>query len=285
MGEPGGTDNELLSPKRAEALSLLQQETPSASRQAEKRFREMSPLEVASNDLIKGLQPAIERIVTQMMPQLVKAITTSLTEEIKKRVNAEISSVKKEAAIVKNDLLTLATRTEINHLADLDCLEQYNRRDNLIMNGLEESEDEDLQGKIKDLANTMDIKVRSSDISIAHRLPARRGQSCRPVIVRFCRRQKKVDIMRSKRKLISSQVFIEEDLTGPRRKKIMALKHTDNIEPVWTVEGNICFLYKNQQYGARKTIKDLCELAAVEGWRHHVLDMFNRRIDLPDAAN
>ncbi|KAK8392392.1 hypothetical protein O3P69_014628 [Scylla paramamosain] len=59
-----------------------------------------------------------------------------------------------------------------------DKLEQYSRKENLRILGLEEEEDETegiLEAKIIELARDIDVKFKTDDISVAHRLGKRRG--------------------------------------------------------------------------------------------------------------
>ena len=75
--------------------------------------------------------------------------------------------------------------------------------------------------KVLSVASEMGALVEKSVISIAHRLPGR-NSNARPMIVRFCRRVSKVELLRKKRNFNQSQsmssVKVSEDLTVPRLK-------------------------------------------------------------------
>ena len=65
----------------------------------------------------------------------------------------------------------------------------------------------------------MGVTLKPDDISISHRLPANAGE-CRPLIVKFVRRSKKVNMMRRKRALRENPsrrgVYVNDDLTRQR---------------------------------------------------------------------
>ena len=93
-----------------------------------------------------------------------------------------------------------------------ELLEGYNRRDIVRIIGLPEVKRTADNGqrifgdynqsieKVLSVASEMGAQVEKSDISIAHRLPGR-NSNARPMIVRFCRRVSKVELLRKKRNL------------------------------------------------------------------------------------
>ena len=60
--------------------------------------------------------------------------------------------------------------------------------------------------KVFALTNTLETRVDVKDISIAHRLPSRKGQM-NPIIVKFSWRVAKIDVLRKKK------VFLKKDVT------------------------------------------------------------------------
>lgn len=83
-----------------------------------------------------------------------------------------------------------------------DKMEQYSRRENLRISGWEEEEDESeevLEAKVIEHADTIGVKIEQDDISVVHRL-GRPREGGRPVIVRFCHRKKRNEIMQNEKK-------------------------------------------------------------------------------------
>ena len=64
----------------------------------------------------------------------------------------------------------------------------------------------------------------------------------RPIIVRFVRRDTKIDMMRKKKTLRTidryRNTFVNDDLTPLRSKMLRALKHDEEVKRVWTIDGS-----------------------------------------------
>ena len=95
-------------------------------------------------------------------------------------------------------------------------MEQYGRRDNIRIFGVPETPEEDPYEKVVQVAAQTGVQIRSEDISVCHRLPARSGP--KPLIVKFVRRQVKSMVMAGKKTLReqNSNVYINDDLTPLR---------------------------------------------------------------------
>lgn len=124
-----------------------------------------------------------------------------------------------------------------------DKLEQYSRRDNLRISGLEEDAgetEEVLEAKVIELAEGIGVKLKPEEISIAHRLGKPRDGG-RPLIVRFCHRKKRNEMITNKKKLKGSQrkVYINEDLTSLRATMMSLVKEQETVKNVSTRDGNI----------------------------------------------
>lgn len=96
-----------------------------------------------------------------------------------------------------------------------DRLEHYMRRNNLRHVGLTDEKDESeevIQVKKTELAADMGVTVKPRDTSTVHSLGRRRDRS-RPVIVRFCHRKKRNEVMNKKKELKNNgrNTFVNED--------------------------------------------------------------------------
>ena len=116
--------------------------------------------------------------------------------------------------------------------AKLDEQDQYVRRESLIFSG--ESvpawkQTEDCTDIITNLVGDKlgaDISITSKDVSVAHRLgpkPARTPDR-RSIIIRFCRRNLKYEILNKARSSKPSGLFINESLTPTRQKVTSAIR-------------------------------------------------------------
>ena len=117
---------------------------------------------------------------------------------------------------------------------DNDKLEQYSRKENLCISGIAEETNETdgiLEAKIIELAGDMGVELKSEDISVAHRI-GKPKEGGRPVIVRFCQRKKKNEVMCNKKKLKGKErkVHVNEDLTSLRAKIMKVTKEQESVK-------------------------------------------------------
>ena len=158
----------------------------------------------------------------------------------------------------KEEISKLEKREALRTLSEAELLESYNRRDNVKIIGLSETLSNDGKreqvettiNKVINFGDAIDAKITHTDISIAHRLPIRSGRD-KPVIVRFSRRIKKIDLLRKKRTLSQINGFgdvnIFEDLSTARVNFLRIMKTDERIQSTWTREGTIYFIWKEDQ--------------------------------------
>lgn len=178
------------------------------------------------------LMPGIANIITVA----VSAAVTNAVKECTERLVNHSGKVQKCCLINKYEN---------------DKLEQYTRRDNLCIFGIEEEEDENeeiLEAKLIELTAKMGVKVEPNDISVVHRL-GKAGTRNRAVIARFCRRKKRNEIMQNKKVLKQKkiEVFFNEDLTQLRATMCKMLREKEGVESVTTRDGKILAWLTNKE--------------------------------------
>lgn len=102
-------------------------------------------------------------------------------------------------------------------------LQRELKKNNLIIFGLEEEEEEDLLSKIIDLFNTtLKLKVTESDINNVFRF-GRKNKS-RPILVKFITCYKKTAVLKQGSLLKTTQISISNDLIKEDREKQKVLR-------------------------------------------------------------
>jgi len=117
----------------------------------------------------------------------------------------------------KHEIINRKSNMEIAR--KLDQIEQYERLDAVRVYGLEESEEEDAGDLVaKFFTKELKVKVSKQDINIAHRLgPVSADSKPRPMIVKFLRREQRLQVLRSRKSLKGrANLAISPDLTRPR---------------------------------------------------------------------
>ena len=122
---------------------------------------------------------------------------------------------------------------------EADAIEQYGRRENIRIHGLEEVQGEDPYKTVTDLAESCGVPLKREEISVCHRLPTKEG--VKPLIVKFVRREKKIDVMYCKKKLKEQKrrIFLNEDVTPLRARLMSALRKLENVKNVHAVNEKI----------------------------------------------
>ena len=87
--------------------------------------------------------------------------------------------------------------TRLSKLFLSDANEHYGRRGKVRIFGVEEQTGEDVYQQVVDVVKWTGVEICKSDISVCHRLPAR-GQSGKPSIAKFVRRETKLALMKKK---------------------------------------------------------------------------------------
>ena len=129
----------------------------------------------------------------------------------------------------------------------LDRQEQYIRRENILIYGVEENKDDNDDGEkvLFKIADELEIDLEDNEIQRVHRLGQKRSNNENPIIARFVSYKKRNEFFTNKRELKNIEgrqhVFVCEDLT-PLRYKL--LKYTQKscshtFTSCYTRNGNI----------------------------------------------
>lgn len=207
--------------------------------------RKLSSLETEvgrQNKCIQGLREEVNAIATHNEKQsdrleAVENDMRALRDEVK-----AINQVKENAP---RHLLVLKY--------ELDRQEQYTRKDSIRIVGLSEDENEtdaELRTKIVTLAATAGLdEMTAGDISVTHRLGARKPGSTRPVICKFTKRKLKHDLLKCKKHLKKEvgyrNVYISEDLTSIRAKMFKMIRQNEKVKSAHTRDGKIICMLKD----------------------------------------
>ena len=238
--------------------------TPGERRNTAKRpCTELSPINEneLGTDLWKRIEATIVSSVNNAMNNAIPKIIENIVCELQCTFNTMIEHAVKEAKkeIIDNvgrDIEFVDTKSEMLARCEAEQLETYNRRDNVKILGLREDLNENGQplgenldqtmNKVLALTKTLGTSVDEKDISIAHRLPSRKGQ-VKPIIVRFSRRVAKVDVLRRKKILFEqgSDIRVFEDISRPRVMFLNMMKQDNRINSAYTRDGTIFYTKKD----------------------------------------
>ena len=204
-------------------------------------------------------------IVSEILGQLIPVLTNAISTAVAASTRELLTRIAKSAQTGKVQHLQREVQL---HKFELDKLEQYSRKENIKVFGLPETEGENTNEKVVNLAREMGLEIGTRDISISHRIRGAAGKP-RPIIVKFVRRETKAQVMKHKRNLKKKpefrDVFINDDLTKLRGKIMYQLKSDENIIKQWSVDGKIFCVMKEGNREIKKTIDSPEDLSKL-GW-------------------
>lgn len=209
-------------------------------------------------EVVKALQPMIVQCVTSAVTQAVTILADKFVADMKAINNSTVSSLKQQLK-----------QKSYQH----DRLEQYTRRDNIRIKGISYADNENTNDIVMKLASDIGVELSKDDISTSHRLGVTRDNAKpSPIIVRFSKRDKKVELLKNKRN-IRRGVYIEEDLTKLRRNIAYEVRKDSNTSRTWTIDGKICALVKEDGNEVKKVFETPDDLYKL-GWNEARLEAF-----------
>ena len=142
----------------------------------------------------------------------------------------------------------------------LNDMEQYSRKTNIRINGIPETgyeTAEDTTLKVIDTLNKTlkDINVQNEHINIAHRLGKKKTTVPRQIIVKFHSRMKRDELLKKRRELKGTNIYISEDLTPINQQVLACLrkKMPDEVEQSWSNRGRLYYKTRSD----KDTIKEV----------------------------
>ena len=260
-------------PKKQKTMTTFVTNSQNENRDAsgssiEKRLEEIS--NKLSNVLTKDDSTFIKEIIRETVEQLKDNLLGNVIRRIE-ILESDVFDQKREIEMLKKENETKSKLIEqlksqnaslehkkadqsMNHDEFANNTEQYSRRNNLRIAGIPEDQDRQssvsVANKVVTLVNEhLGIAIEPNDIDIAHRLGKFKPNCNRPVIVRFVRRQTKIDIMRKAKLFKGSSIFVNEDLTKLNAEVLasLRLKQPSSVEKSWSYEGKIYALFKGNE--------------------------------------
>ena len=215
------------------------------------------------------LQITIGSKITKAINKLNEAITVNLEnnkDEIIQSSNNEVSSIQNRVDKLESQVYLLEDAL-INNEIKINNTDQYSRRNNIVIQGITQSiKYTDLEDKVINVLDKVNVKVTKNDIEACHRL----GDS-RKTIVRFVNRKHSLEALKHKKMLISV------DLTSiglDKNKNLFCIKTSDYnnkiafhypgfrrkrlIDSMWAYSRKV--FIKIQDNGNKEKIKHLSQL-------------------------
>lgn len=216
------------------------------------------------DDILKSLTNRIE-IVEGDLHSRAKEIEGLQKEVASLKVTCE--EQKTENKSLRTEIETKVEKNEKLIQQNVNELEQYERRNNIRISGIRDSEDERTCFQTMEVVclelnkHMAGLHISPNDIDIAHRLGKYKHDKNRNIIVRFVSRAMKIRVFKHRKELKNVDIYVNEDLTKLNQDVLTSVrvKQKDVIEQAWSFEGKI---YAKSKVGETRQIK----FAEYETW-------------------
>ena len=147
-------------------------------------------------------------------------------------------------------LLQMIVETSEKTEERLSELEQYSRRNCILIHGVEEGNQEEnlIPTVLKIFNEKLDLDIKKHQIDRTHRIGAKRTMAeitkkgHRAIVVKFVSYEQRSEVFNNKRKLKGSNLVISESLTRQRLDLLKCAKEKFDKNNVWTHDGKIVVL-------------------------------------------
>ena len=214
---------------------------------------------VAVHDIVKAVMAEMAPLFERTIKAAVATAIEAMLPQLEASIVAENERLSKEVGHLRSALQSQAF--------ELDRLAQYSRRENVRLHGIPETADENTNDVVITLASDMGVHIDEHNICISHRLQKSRSMQERPIIVRFVRRDTKTDMMRKKKTLRT----IDRYRNPLRSKMLRALKHDEEVEHVWTIDGSFHCIVMEGNVEVKKRLDSPDDLFKL-GWSEQKME-------------
>ena len=233
-------------------------------------------------DQLLSIEPSLTKANQKIVPTLIKLFSDfkeTLFHDLQDKFDRMVVALKEECTTVcnlKNEKIDRledhckSLQEKVAKLEEkLEDEDAYIRRENLIVSGTAVVEFKENENCVEILRNVfrekLNVEVRKEDISVSHRLgrkPAAQGPDRRSLVVKFCRRDLKRDLLQACRRKKPENLYLNESLTPLRQKIAGALRRARKERPnvvsgTTTIDGRVFVWIKNGANDLRHCVNSI----------------------------
>lgn len=201
-------------------------------------------------DMVNSLKESIVTLINARFDEFNEKIT-KISHNVE-TIKTSMSELKAENETLKTECLNLKTEN-IKYRNELNNLNQYSQIDNLEINGIPETQNENIYEILQCVAKKINVPFSRDQVSIAHRIPTLKDK-IKPIICKFIQRQTKMKWLAAAKetrtihttdlhqRLAPGIVYINEHLTQLNKNilwRARELKKQGKIEFVWVKDSKL----------------------------------------------
>lgn len=227
-----------------------------------------------SGDMENSLKTIISEVIRSLQPVLVDCVSIAVSKAVSslsKQVVETVKSQYEESGVIADLKNQIKLQTY-----QLDRMEQYTRRENIRITGIPYEDGEDTTEKVIKTAREIGVTLTREDVSVSHRVGRTNQEAQRPIIARLSRREKKVELMKNKKKL-GRGLYMDEDLTRTRNRMLYEIRKHPQTTKTWTIDGKIFAVISDEGEESRKVFETPDDLYKL-GWNETKVQLFLKGI-------
>lgn len=196
----------------------------------------------------KELRSLIHSAITEAIQSSLEKLSNTIDHHEGRIHDLECQLDKSSAEIGALNQANEKFKCDIAQLtAELNVLEQYSRRNCLRVFGIGEQSNKDTDTLIMKLTSEkLGVDLSTSDIDRSHRIGRPDSKGNRPIIVKFTNYSARSSVIKARRKLKSTGIVIQEDLTARNRELLKQTSAHPKVSSAWSLDGRIFGLVTSQ---------------------------------------
>lgn len=189
---------------------------------------------------------------------LVATTTSVVSTVLKESVHASLDEVIRENVMPLTKQIE-SLSAELNEVKmHVNENEQYSRRCNIRIFGLPELEDENCYEVVTDFCKTkLGCDFELCEIDRTHRVGRPKSGKQRAIIVKFSSYQSKIKVMKCKKNLKGTSMYVNEDLTFFNKELLNYARTELKNLSVWSTDGKILIKQQSGRIVRVKTKNDV----------------------------
>lgn len=176
-----------------------------------------------------------DEVIAKICEKLQSTLTPIIENIVENKCTAILNSVNAISKLVQDNKTCFEKYDK-----RLDELEQYSRRNNLRIFGIEEKAGEDTdQSIINFVQQKLSLTISINEIDRSHRVGLSRNGKPRAILVKFVSYRCRAEVFKRKKLLKNSPISIKEDLTIYRSNVLREAVKKFGVANVWSNDGRI----------------------------------------------
>lgn len=215
-----------------------------------------------------SLDPDILRTVSiirlYLKDEISDLVKNAVSEAVSEAMDTELQDLRDETSRLTAENTDLKTRvTKLENA--LDDSEQYSRRNSLRITNIPETNSDDTDTIVIDIAKTLNVDISPTDIDRSHRVGKPDKAKPRDILVKFATYRARQRLYGPRSALKDSDytgVFLNEDLTQSRSKLLYEARvkvKGSYLKGAWSTDGRLFIKDFNDKVHRLKNVQDISE--------------------------